>query len=245
MAWSTRQLADLAGTTVPTVRHYHKVGLLDLPERGSNGYKHYEVPHLVRLLQIIRLGELGMPLARIADLDRPGADLAEEVDVLDSEAAEEMERIARVREELAAVREHRAPVDVPNGFAPVARELSDAQRALLLMFSAVLDEADLEELRQAMMVPDAAAEDFERLPADADEATIDLLVERMVTSARRTRETHPALLDPTARSPLGAATAQLTMARALVELYNPAQLRALQRLDAFFRAEAEEGGTGP
>ncbi|WP_433560110.1 MerR family DNA-binding transcriptional regulator [Pseudonocardia xinjiangensis] len=28
MAWSTRELADLAGTTVRAVRHYHDVGLL-------------------------------------------------------------------------------------------------------------------------------------------------------------------------------------------------------------------------
>lgn len=39
MAWSTQQLADLAGTTVNTVRHYHRLGLLDEPERQGNGYK--------------------------------------------------------------------------------------------------------------------------------------------------------------------------------------------------------------
>ena len=70
MAWSTRQLADLAGTTVKAVRHYHKVGLLDEPERLSNGYKQYQVAHLIRLLQIVRLSELGVPLAQIATLDQ-------------------------------------------------------------------------------------------------------------------------------------------------------------------------------
>lgn len=240
MVWSTRQLADLADTTVATVRHYHKVGLLDLPERGTNGYKHYGVRHLVRLLQIIRLSDLGIPLARIADLDRPGADLDQQIDDLESELASAMERMARVRAELAAVREHRSPVDVPDGFATVARGLSDAQRAILMVFSAVLSEDDLEQLRQATTVPDAALDDFDDLPEDADDATIDLLVQRMVPGARRTREAHPALLDPTARSPHGEATAQLTMAHALVQFYNPAQLRTLQRLDAFFTEEAEE-----
>ena len=51
MAWSTRQLAELAGTTVKTVRHYHEIGLLSEPERASNGYKQYRTEHLVRLLQ--------------------------------------------------------------------------------------------------------------------------------------------------------------------------------------------------
>jgi DNA-binding transcriptional MerR regulator len=48
---STQQIAELAVTTVKAVRHYHQIGLLDAPERAANGYKQYEVPHLVRLLQ--------------------------------------------------------------------------------------------------------------------------------------------------------------------------------------------------
>jgi DNA-binding transcriptional MerR regulator len=75
MPWSTRQLADLAGTTVNTVRHYHQVGLLPEPERRSNGYKQYTVPHLVRLLRIRRLVDLGVPLSRIDSMeDAPRAD---------------------------------------------------------------------------------------------------------------------------------------------------------------------------
>ena len=37
MAWSTRQLAEMAGTTVKSVRYYHQLGLLDEPERLGNG----------------------------------------------------------------------------------------------------------------------------------------------------------------------------------------------------------------
>ena len=68
MTWSTRQLADLAGTTVKAVRHYHTVGLLEEPDRAANGYKQYGVRHLVRVLRIKRLADLGLPLAQIADL---------------------------------------------------------------------------------------------------------------------------------------------------------------------------------
>ena len=50
MAWSTRELAELISTTVRSVRYHHQLGLLDEPERLANGYKQYEVRHLVRLL---------------------------------------------------------------------------------------------------------------------------------------------------------------------------------------------------
>lgn len=59
MSWSTRQLAELAGTTVKAVRHYHEVGLLEEPERASNRNKQYWTAYLVRLLQIRRLREAG------------------------------------------------------------------------------------------------------------------------------------------------------------------------------------------
>jgi DNA-binding transcriptional MerR regulator len=68
MAWSTREIAELAGTSLRAVRHYHEVGLLPEPERHSNGYKQYGVAHLVRLLRIKRLVDLGFSLSRIAEL---------------------------------------------------------------------------------------------------------------------------------------------------------------------------------
>jgi len=65
VAWSTRELAELAGTTVKSVRYYRQLGLLEEPERLGDGYKQYELRHLVRLLQITRLTELGFPLSQI------------------------------------------------------------------------------------------------------------------------------------------------------------------------------------
>ena len=69
MAWSTRELAELTGTTLRTVRHHHEVGLLTEPERRANGYKQYGVAHLVRVLQVKRLTDLGFSLTQIADMD--------------------------------------------------------------------------------------------------------------------------------------------------------------------------------
>ncbi|WP_286160418.1 MerR family transcriptional regulator [Streptomyces yunnanensis] len=59
MAWSTREIAELAGTSLRAVRHYHEVGLLDEPVRRANGYKQYGVAHLVRLLRIKPLSTWG------------------------------------------------------------------------------------------------------------------------------------------------------------------------------------------
>ena len=69
MGWSTSELARLTGTTVNTIRHYHKLGLLTEPERMSNGYKQYGASHLLRLHQIRRMRELGIPLADIGAVE--------------------------------------------------------------------------------------------------------------------------------------------------------------------------------
>uniref|UniRef100_UPI000DF7F874 MerR family transcriptional regulator n=1 Tax=Desertihabitans aurantiacus TaxID=2282477 RepID=UPI000DF7F874 len=205
MAWSTRQLAELAGTTVNTVRHYHSVGLLQLPGRASNGYKQYGVPHLLRLLQIRRLVELGLSLDQVAALDRDDRDPEAELDALDAELAASVERMTRAREELAQLRRHRAPADTPTGFAPVAEDLSATQRSLLKVYASVFDAPALQEFGRAIATPDPAEQELERLPVDADEATVDALAARLVAVVRRTRAQHPGLDDPLAGSTHGAA----------------------------------------
>ena len=120
MAWSTKELADLAGTTVKAVRHYHKLGLLDEPERKSNGYKQYLMPHLLRLLQVSRLADLGVPLSQVASMGRADHDPDESFRVLDLELEATIERLTRIRGELAAIRYHGAAADLPAGFGPIA-----------------------------------------------------------------------------------------------------------------------------
>jgi DNA-binding transcriptional MerR regulator len=75
LAWSTREPAGLAGTTVKSVRYGHQLALLDEPERLGNGYKQYEVRHLVRLPQITRLTELRVPLSQIESIGSTDDDL--------------------------------------------------------------------------------------------------------------------------------------------------------------------------
>ncbi|TFD92058.1 MerR family DNA-binding transcriptional regulator [Cryobacterium lactosi] len=113
MAWSTSQIAELAGTTVKAVRHYHKLGLLDEPDRLANGYKQYQVPHLVRLLQITRLADLGIPLGQIAPSDRADQAPDAALRLLDAELEAKVRRLRRIRHELAVILSNRGPSAPP------------------------------------------------------------------------------------------------------------------------------------
>lgn len=62
-----KELAELAGTTVRTVRHYHHVGLLEVPA-AAGGLRDYGLEHLARLLRIRWLVGAGLSLATIRDV---------------------------------------------------------------------------------------------------------------------------------------------------------------------------------
>jgi len=102
MAWSTRELAEIAGTTVNTVRHYHRLGILGEPERAANGYKQYETSHLVRLLHIRHLRELGVPTSRIErhDSETENSELLPEID---ANLAASIARLLRARAEIQVI----------------------------------------------------------------------------------------------------------------------------------------------
>lgn len=240
MAWSTRQLADLAGTTVKAVRHYHATGLLEDPVRTANGYKQYEVAHLVRLLQIRRLIDLGLPLAQIATMGRADEDPDEAIRVLDTELEVTIERLQRVRAELAIILRHRASVGLPEGFGPVAGEISAADRGMLLIYSRILDDEAMAELRAVMQVRDPVDDAFDALDADADERTIQQLAEQMAPGIRRLQAEYPAMRDIGAYTTGSEQRARDIVLQAVTELYNPAQIEALRRATLILRSDEEE-----
>src|SRR5262245_29822225 len=76
------QAAAFAGVTVKTVRHYHRLGLIDEPRRDGSDYRRYASTDLLRLVRVRTLAEAGVPLAKIgamldADPDRFAADVAD------------------------------------------------------------------------------------------------------------------------------------------------------------------------
>ena len=76
------QAAAFASVTVKTVRHYHRLGLIEEPRRDASGYRRYGSADLLRLVQIRTLAAAGVPLAQIGaildgDPDRFAAALIE------------------------------------------------------------------------------------------------------------------------------------------------------------------------
>src|SRR5207248_1259042 len=142
MAWSTREIAELAGTSLRAVRHYHEVGLLAEPERRANGYKQYGVAHLVRVLRIKRLTDLGFSLSQIAAMGDSDDHPEEALHALDAELAATIERLQRIRVELGLIMRQALPTDLPAEFAPAARaEMSEADRSLITVMTRVLGPA--------------------------------------------------------------------------------------------------------
>lgn len=228
MAWSTRELADLAGTTVKAVRYYHRLGLLEESERSANGYhKRYEVPHLLRLLQIRRLSELGIPLSAISEAQATDDSLDEAIATLDAELGAQINRLEQTRRALKAIQTHQSSTYVPTDFAPLAPNLSKRQRQLLMIYSTVLSETSLQQFREQISDPSKAEEEFEQLPEDAPEALIKQLAGRLATQVKESRE-QGVWADPTSDAPRGSSHASQTMGAAMAALYNPAQLRVLE-----------------
>ena len=100
------EIAELTGTTVRTVRYYHSLGLLPVPdERG--GWRDYDLGHVARLSRIRWLVQAGVSLETIKRvLDEPEATGVEQTD--DAPAAGSV--VEDLAEALIAVEEHLAEV---------------------------------------------------------------------------------------------------------------------------------------
>ncbi|CCB72608.1 MerR family transcriptional regulator [Streptantibioticus cattleyicolor] len=68
------QAAAFVGVTVKTVRHYHKLGLVEEAERDGSGYRRYGSADLLRLVRVRTLAAAGVPLAEIGSLLDAGAE---------------------------------------------------------------------------------------------------------------------------------------------------------------------------
>ncbi|WP_193105790.1 MerR family transcriptional regulator [Brachybacterium sp. FME24] len=237
MGWSTQQIADLAGTTLRTVRHYHEIGLLPEPPRGANGYKSYGVIHLTQLLHIRRLVDFGAPLSDVRSMslvDHAGGASAEYLDALrrlDDEAQRAIQRLqgirAGIRQELdaqeAATRAGRSAPQPPNPDDDFMMVLSRVLRADALdSWNRLLEHAP----------EDDALSEF----ADLDESSTpgarsDLAV-RLADVIQRIFVDHPELIAPALASGRQRPFAREAIGVALRELYRPAQLDVLARANA-------------
>ncbi|ANW65017.1 MerR family transcriptional regulator [Mycobacterium sp. djl-10] len=240
MAWSTREIAEIAGVSLRAVRHYHQVGLLAEPDRRSNGYKQYGVAHLVRLVRIKRLTDLGFSLPQIAEMgdadEHPGQALRD----LDAELAATIARLQAARDELAVILEHAAPTDLPPEFVAPAHlaAMSDADRAMVVVLNRVLGPRGQQVYRDLLRDPpqDPAFSEFDTLPTDADESLRQDLAERLAPQVKALADAHPGLLDAQADAPSGPGFARRAIDDASAELYTAAQLDVLRRMERVLRS---------
>jgi DNA-binding transcriptional MerR regulator len=105
-----KELAELTGTTVRTVRYYHELGLLAVPE-VCGSYRDYDLTHVARLTRIRWLAQAGVRLSTIAELlaaqpgdedGRLGADRSVLADLRATvvEVEEQLERLHEQRDRL-------------------------------------------------------------------------------------------------------------------------------------------------
>src|SRR4051794_10615947 len=59
--------AAFVGITPRAIRHYHQIGLLPDPERGSDNRRRYGYEEMIRLLWIRRMADAGIALDDIRD----------------------------------------------------------------------------------------------------------------------------------------------------------------------------------
>lgn len=249
MPWSTRELADLAGTTVNTVRHYHRLGLLEQPDRRYNGYKQYEVRHLVSLLRIRRLAVLGIPLSQMRNVTDSAQGSPELLREVDAELRARIESLEQARAHIAAIIQHQVPADVPAGFEAVASRLSESDRSIVHIMTRFYDDDALEDIREMSADDtDDTGPDIDNLPADADEQTRQELAGRVAGIIVKHLANYPWLRDPAAHLPKGSELSLQTFGDALTELYNDAQLdvlfRANKLAEEMMGAARVQGGEG-
>ncbi|MGC5311488.1 MerR family transcriptional regulator [Micromonospora zamorensis] len=233
MAWSTREIAQLAGTTLRAVRHYQEIGLLAEPRRRSNGYKQYGVAHLVRILRIKRLTELGFSLSQIAAMDDNDDQPVEALRALDAELAATIERLQRARLELGLILRQPTPAELPPGFAApdaVAR-MPQADRSFIVVLTRVLGAETMRAWADMLREPvtDPVAGRFDALPADADEETRAAVARDLAPYVRTLYAKHPEVKITNAGTRYSARYVEQAVGTALAELYNPAQLDVLRR----------------
>lgn len=196
----SHELASLADVTVRALRHYHQVGVLPEPERGSNGYRDYTVLDLVRLLRIKRLAALGIPLEKMpAMLDGEPHGQDELLDRLEHDLEVEIERLRAQQSLIRVIRANEAAPDFPpelarffalfGGESTTASGRVDREQAILLAHLvgdagtrqlAAMYESIAQNISRADIL--TFVRGFDALSETADDAEIDELVDRFARS---------------------------------------------------------------
>jgi DNA-binding transcriptional MerR regulator len=204
---SVGELAQLAGVSPRTVRHYHAVGLLPEPERDSRGYRRYGSQDVITLVRAVRLRALGMPLPqvaeRLADSTNGAESVSASLQALADELDEEIVRLVETRDrlrEFAASEGFAQPVQAltralrESGLIGPSDELRTGQEWAAALLDALHPAGMAGVLTQASgLLNDPAAatefftflEDFRQLRPRAGEAEVNALADRVASTVTR------------------------------------------------------------
>lgn len=197
-----KELADLAGTTVRTVRHYHAVGLLEVP-RPTGGVRDYGLDHLARLLRIRWLVDAGLSLPAIREVlpaqGRPRQDTALEdlgatLAGLDARITELTAQRARVVVLIERVEAGEGISPLPAAVARVYDRLADRMPTERARRALETERAILSVLAIRGLLPDSVVRLAAALTEEDDTAVVGLFESfGALTSASTDRV--PAMLD--------------------------------------------------
>lgn len=122
MHWTIKDVAQTAGTTSRTLRHYDQIGLLKPSAIGENGYRLYDASALVRLQRILALRDLGLGLPQIKSILEQDLTEIEALTNLEQQLVQESRRLERqistVQRTIHAIRKGESPMstDMFDGF---------------------------------------------------------------------------------------------------------------------------------
>lgn len=132
------ECAEITGTTVRTIRHYHQIGLVPVPET-KHGRRGYDERHVARILRIRWLAGAGLSLESIAgmlDGSTPEEDLHATDELLTEQIQQLKAQQQRVRELIATVKSGRAltPITptVEDFYSRVIARLDDPEAIALV-----------------------------------------------------------------------------------------------------------------
>lgn len=193
----SKDVADLAGVSVRTLRHYHQIGVLPEPDRDSNNYRNYTLAHVAALLRIRRLVDLGVNLDRITAFFDDETDCGDaQLDAVDRELAARIQQLQEQRILIARVRAEPQRPDLPSGTDSFAAfvtsaggDLATFERDASLVLARLTGdthEADLRRLGTALQQADRAGaltgvlHRFQNLAAGAPTTEVKALAEDFI-----------------------------------------------------------------
>lgn len=102
---TSKAISELTDISIPTLRYYEQIGLLDRVERAANGHRRYSEDDLRRIDFLKRLRATGMSINEMkyyVDLYRAGdSTLAERREILEAHRQSVKEQIDTLAETLA------------------------------------------------------------------------------------------------------------------------------------------------